>query len=949
MIRSIRWCILIICIVPLQNYSAQIIVSDPSQIAQSFPFTVSGHAFHQMTQRFFVASNEAVANNTFTIAAAGSNDARFFGLTSAQVTLNNSPEQANPLFGAQINFLSLMGIGPVAVTAAQPAVVSFINNYTDLNNISILSAGPLLDAEKNSSAGIIGLASNAPDTAILGGSVVFAAVKNAAGNFGPVGSGIGGALYANVITGQDEEKNNIVKPFLIPLLANPLDITSSSIAINGDLTSIDNVANNEPVDLYWSPHLQLLYIGLLVTGGAGAGDGALSVTYLGSAQINSKDNPEDSDNTKTVGAITAIAPSTAITSDSIIGAISPSVQVSAHKVRTMLTTTALDYLIVVGGVGAPASTKREVFALPLVNDPNSVNFGQLASINAVPQTVFGAGRPFQFLARVISQPAEISGDLYAPTDIPAQVGGGTALPGDITDIFVVKDSVFVTVSQDPTTAQVAGIFYSQALFDDQGLIKGWTPWSPASGNTGAMFGLALDAVNGNFWFLPGSSSTTITTVQRTGWGSGFSEIPALVNNFLPQEQGGVQGLFDFPSTNVSFSQLVGERLSLLIATGFQKVIIMQSGQDVGGQFGPTTDFTPVFTNNTGSLAGFTVPAKVLQISGGVLESLGAIIAATIVTDGTYGWLVVGGRNGIAVLTHADGTGWTVGLESGFVGLDATMSFKLLGNYSQVRKLIFDNNFLYILSATQMDRVTVSPATFASSFNPTTVALRNLLPNSNHQRAFSDVVVSGDFSLLATNNGLWRVGDFASIATAGSVQEVAWTQVPLPEGPGPATRLFVISPTGNEQDVATTQNGGNIYVLASYIGYDQARVYRFTVTNSTPVTDSTLQLFPDYFVQNIQTFYFNVGSYRNYTVTDGALLFTSRSAYDPSLLPGTIPQNTPPFLQIASPLLTVGRRFIGQNSTTVLNIPNGKTMGQILRRSASGSWLVGGDFGVQVNE
>jgi hypothetical protein len=279
------------------------------------------------------------------------------------------------------------------------------------------------------------------------------------------------------------------------------------------------------------------------------------------------------------------------------------------------------------------------------------------------------------------------------------------------------------------------------------------------------------------------------------------------------------------------------------------------------------------------------------------------------------------------------------LQSGFVGLEPAMQWRILGNYTNVRKLVVNNNNLYVVTDALLDRIAAAPAAFMAGGAPNVVTIARM-------PGISDFVASGALGLLATNAGLFRTGNASSVATAANESAVQWTQVSMSESPGPVTRLFVISPTNLEQEFASNPLGGNVYALAAYIGYNQARVYRFVVNALNPGVDAnTVQPFPDMYLLNQPTFFANIGAYRNYFVTDGALFTFSRSRYIKAA----------PFIEILYPNYASGSYAHPSLNTVFLSginsqdVAKGKTMGRLLRNSITGAWMVGGNFGLMVNE
>ena len=72
---------------------------------------------------------------------------------------------------------------------------------------------------------------------------------------------------------------------------------------------------------------------------------------------------------------------------------------------------------------------------------------------------------------------------------------------------------------------------------------------------------------------------------------GADDLGAFMVNEFNFRQGGVQGLFDFPFTTPSFSTTINNRISVQAMTGYKKVVLLQTGADSGGFFGPATNLT----------------------------------------------------------------------------------------------------------------------------------------------------------------------------------------------------------------------------------------------------------------------------------------------------------------------------------------------------------------------
>lgn len=921
------------------------------------------------THLMVVGSGVADEGNAHTLSGALDTWEAFNAIsTSTAATVNNIPGQTNPLIGKKIEQVGFYGRGIAAVVERNQ--FCFIPNP---ENGKILHVG-ILDEYYRPAHSVAGM-SSLPNQSVSGRGTFLQllAVRPAStGVFGDAGSIILSPLYFMNEKGEEFVARGMIAPVFKGI---------NAFCIGAPLASIDNDALGIPVALYqvalflptvhsssdalpisYGPNrLFPFYVGISGTASHGKREQPLEISRRNSSSplmqqglcldvdfqrlqdaliisaartrntdlqlfdVNQKDwaplKKSEEYGVRSVAhggvrgesmMIRPIAPDAAIGSDSIIGARGAGARATAYAVCVMRTTNLLYSLIVHGGVGDPAAVKNTVYALPLVNDEGTDILGVLAKKDAIPVDTFDPVRPHIFQTRFVKDLPEKPEDLYTSTDVEARVGGGPLAIGDITEMQVVGDSVFVSVAQ-ANPGYLPGIFYSQALFDEYGRIKGWTEWSRAGGVVRPTYGFAFDQLTGNFWHICGNVEKK--QVTRTQWQYQDYKHADFIREHFAQNTGGVQGLFDIPATHKSFSQNVGERTSWLIVAGYKKVMVLKSGIDSEGVLTPVDDFTDAAAHHV--------------FTGAVLDDLGAIIAATVITDGTQSWLLVGGSGGLAILAHADGSGFPLSAAGDFENIFEHMTWKKLGNYRDVIKLIADGQYLYIVSASKIDRI-VCTQEMVIDFSPTTLITPPLLPEGK-SIFFSDAIASRDVMCLATNAGMFKNVQDSSVRTLAGGNTRDWEKVPLAESPGPVTRFFVITPTGHETDFACGV-GGNIYVLSAYVSYHQARVYRFTFMREKEL----LQL-PDFFM-NFKTFYLNVGDYRNNVVTDGALLLLSRSAY----------KDTPPFVEtMLSP--HVSRAYGARSNARIFTVKDTQRIGKAIRRSMTGSWLIPGDFGVGINE
>lgn len=732
---------------------------------------------------------------------------------------------------------------------------------------------------------------------------------------------------------QDAAKDRMTKnqdfdaelPMLIARAA-PLGLDSNSIKIGNNVTSISNV-----IDLWWDEDLRRLYVALQVESGASGSDGARALV---------------------VGMITSgagihfipIAPDAVFTGQNqIVGTQGANAQVGIHYVRTFKTTTSLDYLVVVGGNGSFATTKRSVYALPLTNTMNGKGVitepaihGTLANKNEGITQYFSKGQTHWLLGRVIKTPATTSSQVFT-SDItdenaPALVGGGPLQAGDIDDVMISQDTVFVRVT-NPEVNQLPGVFYSQALLDDQGKIKGWTSWQRIAGTTDPVFGFSYDYAQGNFTLMFGADATHITTVERTAWGLGDQEgllpLTTLLNGEFPRQQGGIQGFFDLPRNAPALDDI-----SLQIATGLGKVALVQTGQLIGGTFTPITgnEFSSIQRFNDGHITENS-NARVVTISGGLLDDIGPISSAEIAQNGNggnQGFLCVGGTKGLLILVQPNGQGWdtATGLGNNLSGLTTGMAFIQVGAYTFIQKLIYDDGFLYVLTDKYLDRIDMTDPAFPAT-RLTTV---ESLPGVTQSGALLDLIVSDKVGFLATSVGLFRVSSGNNIQTA-QPGELGWSLVTVPEGYGPVTALRACSVSGRAQDVAREQ-GGMLYALSSYVGKYEAQVNRFTINavDSGPIDENTMQPVLDERIEGRKTCFINFGSLRNDFMSNGTL---SVGLSDRDL-------TRAPFAKAGG--------FVLRNFTTLPLVLNEDSLfATITRNAASGVWMMAGDMGLRVNE
>lgn len=900
---------------------------------QSFTFSVGGHVAGRGS--FYVAADPTQAGAAQTkenaLSVVWQGQTKFIPLTPQAVTINGAAVNPNPLYNKLIQHLGLMQIYdtssvmpvyteyPFVVPADDQKSIYLLNPPLVADKISMLSATNILSANPAVvTSGIVGIAS--------GGNSIFAAVKPGIGTFGQVGSGV--ALLARTTEEVTEADGKSTKTVLKYFSTTALDKSSASLrfATGGDLQ-----LGTQVNDMWMDANLGLLYIALSVRadGSANSGARALVVGFV------NKNN-----------AITfrAIAPDVVFVGDNeIVGTATPGARVTLHKIRTMQTSTWLHYAIMVGGNGDAANTQNLVRAVPLVTDPYSTSFGTLAKYDSDPQDLY-IGDPNVHMAfnnRFYNTAATSNADILKMDDTQAIVGGGDA-PGNVLDMAVIGDSVVIAVEvvfADGVTQRQ--LYASRTLFDEKGRINGWTQWQTVASSIGLLSGFFMDGVDASITGLVNDTPNVdadVKIVRRSVWGGGdtlgLGDLNTVLSAQFPQELGGIHGMFDFPEFyngvhNATFAIMTGRKKVALVETGRGNPLQVNKGNFSAN----TVLFENGAVTQTFPVGGAT---RVVVMSGGALDTIGAIQCAEI-AYGVGAFVCVGGVGGLAILSQPDGSGTPgFGLFPGFNGLVAGMAFKMLGNYTFVRKLVADNEFLYVLTDTQFDRIDMR----TTDFDTVTLATAEGIGAS-----FLDCIVSSQLAVLATSKGVLRSGNDVDVRTVAVPAEALWTAVALPEISGPAQELIAVTKNGLAQDL---ENGGNLFVLSSYEGKNRGKWSRLVVTdyNGAAVSDTTLQPFPDIFVRSVKTnagvnsYLASFGTYRPLLAPGSALQLTAK---DKDL-------NKLATLDMISPLLKSGQRYaykslqpVDAAMSTVSDI-NG-----ILRSSGSGDLLAAMDAGLRVNE
>lgn len=573
-------------------------LSNPAKIALTFNQRVTAKAFDHTTGTLFLGlakdddSPIKAAPKEYTI----SKIPRVYGRS---LPIKAIPIAPTNLQNFQVDFLSLAtfpgnttpNLVVVEGTSSGPATQTVVNitsfdGKTEQESPTLLGVNPAPGANGPAITGILNIASNR-DT-------IFAATRQPnSDQTNPDIIGIASVSIAQK-TLQLEQQGAV---------QNDTGVKAVSL-FPSDAVTIAGTPSITPnrISMVWDEYLQRLYIGLQVATAnpeMGAdGDGARSVVV---AQTNQDKNV----------ILQKFVPDAAFMDgqdNNIVGVKQVASQpnfITAAQLKVMHTTTGASYLIVLGGNGTISTqsamrngtTGNTLWALPLVDrqNPTDPMQGTLANKNM-----------FNATTHRFETSAAANGDLTQTTDLFAQVGNGplplqamtpvwgfgggslqtiskaVIIDQNTLDIEVVGDTVYVAIASDQTSQDDTGVYYSQALFDQDGKIIRWTPWAKrafpydAFANTAKPTGtiryVAVDPVVGKVIAADGDlgQSVRVTSWQQKPY---LSPLPTAVN---PALRSGCYSVLDLDASTPGFTDNTASRYALF--GGIKKVVFARTAQ-----------------------------------------------------------------------------------------------------------------------------------------------------------------------------------------------------------------------------------------------------------------------------------------------------------------------------------------------------------------------------------
>lgn len=726
------------------------------------------------------ATGQLVVPRAYGIAQKGGATVHTYDETTKKVSISKGD---NPIHGAAFSFFDVSGNKPAFVLSNLSDV--FLTQEIKINpNDPSDSYTNLLKYSFESGDEVKDLASTSNSVYVL----------HSTGTFGTDTSKITKLKSAESIveTRKDADGNdvNITAPFLSNI--GELEITTSTEALRG--------GGSELISIGSSVTLSILSGGAYIGINATADEQAAGI-LIAKSGTNSLAFDSIASNQVIAGGVNTVVSASAGNT------------VEINNICMMQTTTALSYLIVarpdIPNNRSQFGQAQVVYAVPLVG-PQSPHAGKVADFTSIAKSCnFQKANTFNKLLT----DAEQINPHNATYSEQLLVGGSTPPMLDTTkikDLYALGDCVYVVIDQPYATGtpnQQSGTFRSQAIFAQDGHIISWTPWSRVLGSDLAMLHSA-QSNNTTAGFYVADNGSGFKQVVQTQWLPNTSNLaPFFKQSKSPVS--GTQAVFNFDQTTPGFNNA----LSLLVSTGFNNVTLGQTGFVESGSF-------KVKPMDGSDVAAYNDVA-----------SSTALVAAEFVHNESNHWLFTGGASGLRVLVDNNGVTWNGDLSS-VADLNAGQSWKEVGSFKFIKKLVWDNTHLYIVTREAVYRITPSSDMFTESatqkLNPIAVLNSSQLFNSPFML---DLIIDDGFCILGTTNGMYtfNVNESGKAESLGGIM--------IPDGLPAVAQLIPVANTSPSH--RNFKEKSNLYVLNNTYGTQQARINRFVILDGvvTPISDT----------------------------------------------------------------------------------------------------------------
>lgn len=785
--------------------------------------------------RLYVGSAEELENNPYAVCFAQDNIPRFIplftqdvifepnkNLTSKTLSGKSVPVQSkiaktkNPLLSKAIASLGLLGFDVAIVAKTGGIADNFIYLYSDDANNPKLRQTPILKDASGNDAGTI------KNILSFDNGIVAAVTPNGSLDYGTTGSGL--ALVRLLIESIEDKKTKVTDNYALFTATNAnethvlpknkkvndlnqaavLDFSSNQVKINQDLSKLI------PTYSHVFNELAVGYMAFDATAGNSADAGVKSLIKINVVKDDKL-------------SISQIAPDDIFTGlNDVVGGLGAAVNCNIKFFKPLVTSTKLTYLVVYSQI----NNQPKFYALPIVGAQKDK--GVLASLNALPKEMYNKN---ELVGRVFDTPALTPADFDLANHPELVIGGTADLPWDkITALNVGLDAVFITIGTGPES----GVYQTSAIFNQHGVIAGWTPWTRYSAQA-EISDLNLFEDECAVWTVENAG----LDVFKNNWGyhagDGILGGTDNANGFIQFnnqyfQSGGVQELAEFTTGGL-------DDIALTVCTGLEKVTIAKTGTGSAPYYIPIVgDYqSNAYVSTDGSWPNCPSDAKIIAISGGDLSKLGPIVASTIY-ESSSNWLVVAGYDGLAVMADQHGAGWSSLSSLNFAG-----KFFKIGTDHKILKISSSNDWLYILNAQKLKRIKITPSSVS---NHSYAQEETLASDTDFGFPLNDFAIFNDYVYLASGSQLFFL------------DETKWTEIEVPGSNLPVSNINIVADDLN--------SNAQLNLLTSYSGYNSSYLNRYYIDQASPIPTPL----PDKFFKDSPTPFLNFGAFVNYFFTDG---------------------------------------------------------------------------------
>ncbi|MBD3273581.1 hypothetical protein GF385_04510 [Candidatus Dependentiae bacterium] len=351
----------------------------------------------------------------------------------------------------------------------------------------------------------------------------------------------------------------------------------------------------EVTDMYWDENLQTLFISGNLTAKLPSGGSNFYMAITKVKFDNDKRHLVISDILPNDVDAAANDDSTIFASNVASGGTERSPRI--FKIRTMKTSSGLDYLIVQGGIGdSIARVGNQYWALRYDNHSTK---GFVRQNNSAANNTTEAALTSGFTRTAAGN--ALDGGNLGSLQIGGMVAPWASTSTTTHDIEVVGDTVYVTADQGRDENNDPGVWASTAMFDKDGVIIGWTRWervflSENSDTLDAAKFFAVDAYNNKVWQISEDSSGEPRTVRRLKWDtSGFAaaSLPYNINQaFASDTHKDITAVLDVPLGTPGLDGASNSDNSFALFGGYERVVFART------KYGDANDVTTSFILGT---------------------------------------------------------------------------------------------------------------------------------------------------------------------------------------------------------------------------------------------------------------------------------------------------------------------------------------------------------------